>query len=102
VASVTPATEPAVRPAPVEGTEVSRFAVHRGDSGVGRVLGSLEQGQREVDKLIEAGLSGKEFTNSELLLLQARMYRFTQEVELTSKVVEKGAGGIKETVRTQV
>jgi len=34
--------------------------------------------------------------------MQAGVYRFTQELELTSKVVEKATATIKQTMNTQV
>jgi hypothetical protein len=62
----------------------------------------LEQGQRDLDRIIQAVASGKRFSNAELLSLQASMYRYTQELELVSKVVEKGTSGLKDVLKTQV
>ena len=39
---------------------------------------------------------------SELLAVQAGVYKFSQELELTSKVVEKATSGVKQTLQTQV
>jgi hypothetical protein len=66
------------------------------------VVGELEKGQVNMDKLIQAGASGKNFSNAELLSLQAGMYKYTQELDLTSKVVEKATSGLKDTLKTQV
>jgi len=66
------------------------------------LLGDIEKGQGLMDKLINGGLSGKSFSNSELLALQAGMYKYTQELELTGKVVEKATTGLKDTLKTQV
>jgi hypothetical protein len=55
-----------------------------------------------MDRLISEGLSGRNFQNSELLALQAGMYKYTQELELTGKVVEKATSGLKDTLKTQV
>lgn len=66
------------------------------------VVGELEKGQVNMDKLIKAGASGKTFSNAELLSLQAGMYKYTQELDLTSKVVEKATSGLKDTLKTQV
>ena len=38
-------------------------------------------------------------SNAELLSLQAGMYKYTQELDLTSKVVEKATSGLKDTSR---
>lgn len=67
-----------------------------------KMLGDLEHGQGMMDKLIQSGLSGRQFSNSELLSLQAGMYKYTQELELTGKVVEKATSGLKDTLKTQV
>lgn len=70
--------------------------------GMSRMMADLEKGQGVMDKLINSGLSGKKISNSELLALQAGMYKYTQELELTGKVVEKATTGLKDTLKTQV
>ena len=67
-----------------------------------KMIGDIEKGQGVMDKLINGGLSGKNFNSSELLALQAGMYKYTQELELTGKVVEKATSGLKDTLKTQV
>jgi hypothetical protein len=71
-------------------------------SNLAKMIGDMEKGQTTMDKLIRAGTSGKEFSNGELLSLQAGMYKYTQELELTGKVVEKATSGLKDTLKTQV
>jgi hypothetical protein len=83
---------------PVDGKQGTQKASNM----VSHVIDSLEKGQVNLDKLIQAGASGKEFTNAELLSLQAGMYKYTQELDLTSKVVEKATSGLKDTLKTQV
>ena len=46
--------------------------------------------------------SGKTFSNQQLLAVQASVYKFSQELEMTSKVVEKATSGVKQTMQTQV
>jgi hypothetical protein len=70
--------------------------------GLSKMIGDMEKGQAGLEKLIKAGTSGKEFSNGELLSLQAGMYKYTQELELTGKVVEKATTGLKDTLKTQV
>jgi hypothetical protein len=67
-----------------------------------KMMGDIEKGQKVMDTLISEGLSGRNFQNSELLALQAGMYKYTQELELTGKVVEKATSGLKDTLKTQV
>ena len=66
------------------------------------MVAEIEKGQGLLDKLINGGLHGAKFNNSELLALQAGMYKYTQELDLTGKVVEKATSGLKDTLKTQV
>jgi hypothetical protein len=62
----------------------------------------LERGQGALDKLINGSLRGRAFSQTELLALQASMYKYSQELDLTSKVLEKATNGLKDTLKTQV
>jgi len=66
------------------------------------MVGNIEKGQGAMDQLISSSLTGKSFSNSELIALQAGMYKYSQELDLCSKVVEKATGGLKDTLKTQV
>ncbi len=66
------------------------------------MLDKLVSGQDKMSKIMDMALSGRKFEPQELLAMQAGVYRFSQELELTSKVVEKATGGIKQTMNTQV
>ncbi len=71
--------------------------------GLSKMLGDMEKGQGVLDKLINQGLGGSQkLDNGQLLALQAGMYKYTQELELTGKVVEKATTGLKDTLKTQV
>jgi len=69
---------------------------------ISHMVGEIEKGQGMLDKLINGGLHGIKFNNTELLALQAGMYKYTEELDLTSKVVEKATSGLKDTLKTQV
>lgn len=71
-------------------------------SGLHRILEDIMQGQNKYGKVLDLAMSGRQFSHSELLALQAGVYRFSQELELTSKVIEKGTSAIKQTLNTQV
>jgi hypothetical protein len=88
--------------APVHAVEPATPAMGPVLSAVNHVVRELEQGQQVLDRIIRAAGRGKQFTNAELLSLQASMYRYTQELELVSKVVEKGTTGLKDVLKTQV
>lgn len=76
--------------------------VSKTGSLINGMVANIEKGQVQLDQLINGGLSGKNFSNSELLGLQAGMYKYTQELDLCSKVVEKATSGLKDTLKTQV
>jgi hypothetical protein len=67
-----------------------------------RALGALGDSQERMQKIVELALSGRQFSPQELLALQAGVYRFSQELELAGKVVEKVTSGVKQTLSTQV
>lgn len=69
---------------------------------VSRFVQDLEQGQHMLDRIIQRASSSAPFTHAELLSLQASMYRYTQELDLVSRVVEKGTSGLKDVLKTQV
>jgi hypothetical protein len=72
------------------------------ESGLKALLGQVVEGQNKLDEIIKMATSGKTYGNQELLAIQASVYKFSQELELTSKVVEKATSGVKQTMQTQV
>lgn len=66
------------------------------------IIYNLDVGHKKIENILKISLSGVKLNQQELLTLQMRVYRFTQEVELISKLVEKGTSGIKQVVNTQV
>jgi hypothetical protein len=76
--------------------------VSKSTGTMANMLSEMEKGGSMMDKLIKGGLSGKNISNQELLSMQAGMYKYTQELELTGKVVEKATSGLKDTLKTQV
>ena len=71
-------------------------------SRMAKMLEGLINGQDKMTKIMNMALSGRQFSPPELIAMQAGVYRFAQELELTSKVVEKATSGIKQTMNTQV
>jgi hypothetical protein len=65
-------------------------------------LEHVERARRRLDDALVAARRGRTFTAQELLALQADAYRFSQAVEVASKVVEQGAQAVKQTVNTQI
>ena len=52
------------------------------------------------DRALRSGSHGQ-LAPEALIALQARVYRHTQELELGSKVVDKAAGAVKQTLQSQ-
>lgn len=72
------------------------------ESKLQQMIGQLVGGQDKMTKIMNMALSGKQFSPTELLAMQAGVYRFSQELDLTSKVVQQFASGVKQTLNTQV
>jgi len=70
--------------------------------GFKKMLSGIVDGQNKLDEIIKMATSGKHFGQQELLAIQAGVYKYSQELELTSKVVEKATSGVKQTMQTQV
>jgi hypothetical protein len=71
-------------------------------SQLATMLEQVVGGQDKMAGIMKMALSGRQFSPPELLAMQAGVYRFSQELELTSKVIEKATSGIKQTMNTQV
>lgn len=71
-------------------------------SRTAQMLDGLIGGQDKMTQIMNLALSGKQFNSQELLAMQAGVYRFSQELDLTGKVIEKATSGIKQTMNTQV
>jgi hypothetical protein len=65
------------------------------ESGLKGLLQQVVDGQGKLDEIIKMATSGKTYGNQELLAIQAAVYKFSQELELTSKVVEKATSGAR-------
>ncbi|MFO0593862.1 MAG: ATP-dependent helicase HrpB [Myxococcaceae bacterium] len=76
--------------------------VGKSSSMVMSMMANLEKGGANIDKLLNGSMSAKPMSNQELLQMQAGMYKYTQELDLCSKVVEKATSGLKDTLKTQV
>jgi hypothetical protein len=96
-----------LRTAQVNSTDAARLNVKpveeaQKTTGIKQLLGQVVEGQNKLDDIIKMATSGKTYGNQELLAVQAAVYKFSQELELTSKVVEKATSGVKQTMQTQV
>ncbi|HEY3450842.1 MAG TPA: ATP-dependent helicase HrpB [Myxococcales bacterium] len=67
-----------------------------------KILGEVQQAQNRLDSLLKMAESGRTFSPAELLAFQAHAYRASHELDLASKVVEKGTSAVKQTLQTQL
>ena len=78
--------------APVEGRRVKLESFMEG----------ISEDKAEVNRLMERTIDGAEMDQKELLEMQALIYSYSQKVEIASKVVEKGTGGLKQMMNMRV
>lgn len=93
------AARPAAQVPPIQ---TSLNTQPRAAQGISQLMSDVMHGQNKLEDIIQMSLSGRSFSSQELLAMQAGVYRFTQELELTSKVVEKATASVKQTMNTQV
>ncbi len=63
---------------------------------------SLVAHQAQSEKALDAAASGQRYQAAELLALQVQVYRFTQELEVASKVVEASSSTLRQLLGAQV
>ncbi len=108
--AVARATAPPIAPRPSFGAALRASAAHPppcaaalpAQSPARIALAAIEGARARLDGAIAAARSGQTFRPQELLALQADAYRYSQTVDLASKVVEAGVSTIKQAVNTQV
>jgi hypothetical protein len=71
-------------------------------STISSIIASLEKGSMKIDSILKTSLTRENMSNQELLAMQAGMYKYTQELDLCSKVVDKAVNGLKDVLKTQV
>lgn len=68
-------------------------------------LKSIAQGamrvERELDRVLAAAAGGKTFSPDELLQLQAKVFRYSQTVEILSRGTDRLLGGVKQLLQQQ-
>ena len=69
------------------------------------VRGVLERAvaaERNLDTLLASAARGKTFSPAELLALQATVFRYSQTIEIVSRVADRLVGAVKQVMGTQV
>jgi hypothetical protein len=101
VHSATAAAKPGSVRAPPGAGEVQALSPAQRPGGA-KFLGQVQQAQSRLDQLLKMAESGRTFSPAELLAFQAHTYRASQELDMASKVVEKGTSAVKQTLQTQI
>lgn len=96
----------------VQGTQKSQAADFQKTSGtqstqgmgegIARFFHRVDTRKTNLDKMLHDVMRGKSLGNKDLLVLQYKVSQFSLEMDLTSKVVDKTTGGIKQAMNTQV
>jgi hypothetical protein len=67
-----------------------------------RLTVQLERQRSEIDRAIADAARGKTFTPTQLIMLQAKVYAFSQSMEVVSHMVDRVVGAVKTTLNTQI
>jgi hypothetical protein len=67
-----------------------------------RVAGAIERQRVEIDRAIRDAARGRSFSPAEILVLQARVFAYAQNLEVLSQVVDKSVGAVKTALNTQL
>ncbi len=65
-------------------------------------LNSVDRHWNTVNDIMKTIFTKKDMSMQDCLKLQAIMQKYTMELDLTGKVVEKATNGLKDTLKTQV
>jgi len=87
---------PAPPPKKEESEPMSPFA--RILRGLGH---EVDQGEKMVNRALHAGGGGQELAPQDLLSLQAGVYRYSEAVDLSAKLVDRGTNGVKTVLQGQ-
>lgn len=67
-----------------------------------RTLQHMLSTQDDVTKIMQDVLSGQQFSPPDVLKMQSQIFRHVQEIEFTTKALEKAEGGVKVILNTQM
>ena len=83
-------------------TDKGAFASKLEGSSIGKFVDKTIEDSQKIDQSMKRLSKGANLSNAELLKMQSLMYRYTQEVDLASKIVDKTAAGFKQLMNIQV
>jgi hypothetical protein len=62
---------------------------------------AASRGEHGVQHAVGAGAAGRDLSAAELLSLQASVYRYSEVIDLASKLVDRATTGVKTVVQGQ-
>ena len=65
-----------------------------------RLIGDLERQRQRIDHAIARAAGGAAFSPAQLVALQAQVYRYSTELEVISRVVDRTVGAVKTAINT--
>jgi hypothetical protein len=65
-------------------------------------MNSLEKQRNDIDRVVRQAARGATFSPAELLVLQSRVYAYSRELEVVSRLVDRTVSSVKTTLNTQV
>ena len=71
-------------------------------TGMSQLVDNLGQSEARIDRLIRRGMRGRTFSQSELLSMQALVYRYSQQLGVTSKLTEAVTAGARQMLTIQI
>jgi len=94
----TSSTPPPADPGPTPASRGARPSTSPVRAMLQRAVGS----EKQIDALLDAAARGQTFKPGELLAMQATVARYSQTVEVVSRVADRLVGAVKQTMGTQV
>lgn len=70
--------------------------------GIGNFIKEVAEGQEKMAVAMREAFSGRKLSGTEMLAVQAGIYRFSAELDLAARLVEKLSSGVKQAMNTQV
>ena len=106
IGRATPIPQPDAKPAPSKAFSLevrAETAPPKRPAGpLGPILARLLEDEAKVDRGLRVALSRRHMSAQELLVLQAQVIQYSQEIEVASRLVDKATSGIKQVLQTQV
>lgn len=66
-----------------------------------RAATRLAEGDRQMDAAMREAMQGRGLEQAELIALQSSVYRYSQEMELASRLVDRATQAVKQTLQSQ-